>query len=100
MEIQALEFRRHVDGLVYRFDRRSYDRFLRPDGAVQVVRHPEDGWIVTGVGSSEILSRPWHARPGEQGDLPPEGIWVSRKGSKSYVYDLVHIGPETQAATK
>lgn len=32
--------------------------------------------------------------PQEQGEYPPEGTWVSRKGPKSYVYELVYIdGP-------
>ena len=41
-------------------------------------------------GSDAILGRPWDVLPSEQGDAPPEGIWVSRKGPKSYVYDLVY----------
>jgi hypothetical protein len=32
----------------------------------------------------------------DQGSEPPEGEWLSKKGNKSYVYELVRIaGPGT-----
>jgi hypothetical protein len=39
------------------------------------------------------MGRPWHVPPQDQSpEFPPEGDWVSKKGSKSYVYSLVHTG--------
>ncbi|MEM8801694.1 MAG: hypothetical protein AAGF55_04090 [Pseudomonadota bacterium] len=42
-------------------------------------------------GSDEVFGRPWNLPPKDQGRAPPEGVWVSRKGAKAYVYDLVYI---------
>jgi hypothetical protein len=46
------------------------------------------------TGSGEVSSRPFDD-PGD-GDLPPEGIWVSRKSDRSYVYEPIRA--ETQSA--
>ena len=93
---QAFELRRKIDGLVYRFDRRPDGQFKRADGDHFIHRHPKQGWIAGEAGSDEVYGRPWHVLPVDQNDAPPEGTWVSRKGNKSYVYELVHL----QAATK
>ncbi|MEM8632386.1 MAG: hypothetical protein AAGF74_14210 [Pseudomonadota bacterium] len=92
----TFELRRQTDGLVYRFDRQPDGSFKRQDGDFFILRHPRHGWIAGDVGSDEIFGRPWSVLPSDQGDAPPEGIWVSRKDAKSYVYDLVY----DQAATK
>ncbi len=49
-----------------------------------------DGGAWDNVGQS-CVGRPWNVLPQDQGDHPPEGEWVSRKGSKSYVYSLVYV---------
>lgn len=59
--------------------------YRRVDSELCCCRLPEFGWCVvdsTGV----VTSRPFDD-PG-LGELPPEGVWVSRKGAKSYVYDM------------
>jgi hypothetical protein len=39
-----------------------------------------------------VLGRPWEGLPSEQPEAqPPEGEWVSKKGSKSYVYSLFYV---------
>lgn len=43
------------------------------------------------MGGDDIYGRPWDVLPVDQGDVPPEGVWVSRKGAKAYVYDLVYL---------
>lgn len=44
--------------------------------------------------SQTVMGRPWNVLPEDQpADCPPQGDWVSRKGAKSYVYDLVHEAP-------
>ena len=91
---QSFELRRQSDHLVYVFERRldSEGRvgFKRNDGDYWIIQHPRFGWIAGDYGSDAILGRPWNVLPSDQGNTPPEGIWVSRKGSKSYVYDLVY----------
>jgi len=41
--------------------------------------------------SDACTGRPWDTLPHQQGNYPPEGDWISRKGSKSYVYTLVYV---------
>jgi hypothetical protein len=91
------ELRRLSDGLVYQFD-----RALRPDGQIAYKRRDLDLWIVfkSDLGwvafdeESQILSgRPWSVLPQAQDDHPPEGEWVSKKGAKSYVYELKYLHP-------
>lgn len=53
---------------------------------------PGLGWIAWDFPSQLVMGRPWDVLPEQQGkDAPPEGIWVSRKGPKSYVYKLVYV---------
>jgi len=83
------------EGLVYEFM-----RVTRPDGSVGYQRQDQDlwitfrphlGWVAYDEASNEITGRSWNTLPSEQDDHPPEGEWVSKKGVKSYVYDLRYI---------
>ena len=93
------ELRRHLDGLVYRFDRRHRQDgtvgYVRSDADLWIVRDPELGWVAvdesTEDPSHRITGRPWNVPAGVQGEAPPEGIWVSRKHDESYVYSLVYL---------
>lgn len=89
------ELRRQSDALVY-----TFDRLKRPDGSVGykrrdgdywIIRKPGWGWIALDAANQSCAGRPWNVLPDAQGDHPPEGDWVSRKGAKSYVYSLVYI---------
>lgn len=53
-----------------------------------VVRTVINGWVGCDAAGT-VTARPWDTLLAEQGDLPPVGIWVSRKGDKAYVYEFV-----------
>ena len=90
------ELRRQSDDLVYSFSRQP-----RSDGQIGFQRADQDlwityrqglGWVAWDEASQSVMGRPWHILPHDQTDAcPPEGEWVSKKGPKSYVYDLVHL---------
>ncbi|MFC8385989.1 hypothetical protein [Nocardia sp. NPDC057272] len=63
---------------------------MRTDLDIWCRRLPGFGWVVCNA-ADEVSSRPFN-EPG-QGEIPPEGVWVSRKGERSYVYDLVRTDP-------
>lgn len=94
--IHSFELRRHIDGLVYSFDRATdasgqsgFQRRDRPD--LWITFQPDLGWIAIQPEDGGIAGRPWSVQPADQpATCPPEGIWVSRKGDKSYVYSLVY----------
>lgn len=92
------EFRRAIDGLVYRFQRIPGEsescRYSRADGAVHVEFSDAAGWVARDPATGEITGLPWCV-PVDQQTLshPPEGVWVSRKGDQSYVYELIFVAP-------
>lgn len=94
-ERNTFELRRQVDGLVYRFDR-STDAlnrvgFKRSDGNYWIIWHEKLFWIAASWEDQEVFGRPWDQLSSQSPVAPPEGIWVSRKGAKSYVYDLIYV---------
>lgn len=98
---RCFELRRLSDDLVY-----TFDRMVRADGTVGYKRRDGDywiipsddfGWIAVGDTPGEIAGRSWTVLPQDQGDHPPAGEWVSKKGTKSYVYHLVYPGREDAA---
>ncbi|MEO1248728.1 MAG: hypothetical protein AAFW76_02695 [Pseudomonadota bacterium] len=95
MPLLVFELRRQADSLIYRFelktDAQGREGYKRTDGDYWIIKHPKFGWVAGKWDSEEIFGRPWNTLPADQGPYPPEGIWVSRKGSRSYVYDLVHL---------
>jgi hypothetical protein len=91
------ELHRMSDSLIYHFDRK-----LRPDGTFGYQRRDMDlwitfrppfGWIAYDEATDSIMGRPWNVLPQDQSDCPPEGEWVSKKGGKSYVYQLKYCEP-------
>ena len=92
--VTGLELRRLIDGHVYRFARTtdSQERacFKRDDGDYWIVWHEKLGWIAGNWDSNDVFGRPWDQLAPQTAAAPPEGIWVSRKGPKAYVYDLVY----------
>jgi len=92
---ERFELRRQSDDLIYRFaravDARGETAWLRQDLDVWIRRHHSLGWIALDEASQTCTGRPWDIAPQDQGDHPPEGVWVSRKGAKAYVYDLVYV---------
>lgn len=95
-----LQLRRRSDDLIYYFV-----RVQRPDGSLGYLRTDKElwleyerdlGWIARDPETKELTGRPWSDSRVEDQDIehPPEGEWVSKKGSKSYVYDLVFTGQD------
>ena len=92
---ERFALRRQSDALVC-----SFARNTRPDGTVGYQRQDQDlwierrpgwGWVAWDPAGQSCTGRPWNVLPAAQGDHPPEGDWVSRKGAKSYVYSLVYV---------
>jgi GNAT superfamily N-acetyltransferase len=92
---EKFELRRQSDDLVYRFHRQQRSDgsvgYKREDGDHWIVRKLDWGWISFDYATQSCMGRPWNVLPHEQGDFPPEGDWVSRKGAKSYVYTLAYL---------
>jgi hypothetical protein len=91
-----IEMRRLSDGAIYRFhpapaDEHGNARFKRADKEVWMQRDADFGWIVRDETDNSLMSRPWDVAPMAQGDAPPTGVWVSRKGANSFVYELVVV---------
>lgn len=94
---EYFELRRQSDSLVYQFDRRlredgSYG-YKRRDADLWILQDPDYGWVAVNPTTNEIAGRPWIDLSKNQTEHPPEGDWVSKKGSKSYVYSLVYGDP-------
>ncbi len=94
----CFELRRRSDDLIYRFTRSTRadgsSGFRRADRDLWIEFRPELGWIAWDDETDSLSGRPWHVQPTDQTeDGPPAGEWVSKKGDKSYVYDLVYIEP-------
>ena len=89
------ELRRQSDGLVYQFEKAMTANgsvgFKRSDGDYWIVWHKSLRWIAGTWGEDDVFGRPWDQLAEQSEAIPPEGIWVSRKGAKSYVYDLVYV---------
>ncbi|MEH3142375.1 MAG: hypothetical protein PGN37_19800 [Mycobacterium kyogaense] len=87
-----MRFVRRVDGVTYDFVRDGqacgYPSFRRAGTDLWCRRLPDFGWAVCDEAAS-VSSRPFG--DAGRGDLPPEGVWVSYKGDRSYVYDLIHV---------
>lgn len=91
------KFNRCIDSVVYYFerckDRNSYPSWKRVDMDIWLTYIPRKGWC-TVDSNNNVNGKPWDFEVTEQGTLPPECVWVSKKGNKSYVYDLVHCNQE------
>lgn len=97
-QVQAtFEFRRLLDGLTYRFeptsDRDHAPQWRRPGSGLSLAWSEDRGWSIRDH-EGTLLGLPWNASPKDRSALPPQGIWVSRKGDRSYVYEavLVYLG--------
>ncbi len=88
------ELRRRIDSLVYEFDRIKRDDvsvgYKRRDQDLWINWHEELGWVAWDWESENVGGRSWNTLPKNQSSFPPEGVWVSMKEEKSYVYELVY----------
>ncbi len=91
------ELRRRSDDLVYQFDRTpradGQIGYRRRDKDLWIIHAPRLGWVAYDEETGLVAGRPWDIQPADQGDHPPPGDWVSKKGPKSYVYELVYNTP-------
>ena len=92
---KTFELRRlNGDDITYMFDRKrspeGTNGYKRRDQDYWIVFKPKWGWVAWSD-SYGITGRPWYVAPEEQADFPPEGEWVSKKGPKSYVYQLTYL---------
>jgi hypothetical protein len=94
-EYHRFELRRQSDDLVYQFvlstDAVGQLAYQRQDQNVWISRRENLGWVAWDEPTQSVMGRPWDVQPADQTNHPPEGVWVSRKGSKSYVYTLVYV---------
>lgn len=83
---------RRVDDLSYVFVRdgeaHGFPAYRRVDLDQWCQRLPDFGWVVCNT-AGEVSSRP--LADAGLGDLPPEGMWLSGKDDRAYVYDMVFV---------
>ena len=95
---EYFELHRLSDDLVYQFDRlqRADGSFgyRRRDQDLWITFKPDLGWVAFDEATQSLTGRCWDVLPQHQGDHPPPGIWISRKGFKSYVYELRYRAEE------
>ena len=84
--ITGLRLCRLSDDLVYRFERQG-ERFRRSDQPLDLEWRDGFGWGAWD--GAALVGRPWDVPLAAQSEeAPPEGVWVSHKGLKSYAYRL------------
>lgn len=91
--MKKLTLTRLQDGLTYHFTaegthngKTAYRREDAPD--LWLEWHPDWGWCTFLPDGTTLSGLVWGIPRDLQGDAPPEGIWVSRKEDRSYVYTL------------
>jgi hypothetical protein len=98
---EYFELHRLSDDLVYGFDRRQREdgtfAYQRRDQDLWIIFKSDYGWVAYNETTHEVQGRPWDMLPQHQENHPPPGIWVSRKGARSYVYELKY--PDKAAAS-
>jgi hypothetical protein len=95
-ERDYFELHRLSDDVIYQFDRRTLAEggiaYQRRDQDLWISYRPGLGWVAYDESSQSVTGRPWNTPPESQPrDYPPEGEWVSKKGAKSYVYELRYV---------
>ena len=96
---EYFELHRLSDNLIYQFDRRQREdgsfAYQRRDQDLWIIFKPDYGWVAYNEITHELQGRSWDVLPQHQEDHPPAGIWVSKKGAKSYVYELKYPSSST-----
>jgi hypothetical protein len=92
---EHFELRRQFDDIVYGFYRMLLDDgcfgYNRRDSELWILKKPNYGWVAINPSTGDIAGRSWITLPDDQSDFPPEGDWVSKKDTKSYVYTLLYV---------
>jgi len=91
-DFDHFELQRMSDDLIYQFDRKQmpdgHIGYQRRDADLWITSRPDWGWVAYLEDKQSLAGRPWNILPKDQGDHPSAGEWVSKKGVKSYVYEL------------
>lgn len=92
--MDQFELHRLNDGLVYTFDRVNAHCFARRDDPLMRISWEGPwGWLARMPQNGVVAGRPWEILPQHQREaFPPCGVWISRKGDRSYVYQLIERG--------
>ena len=94
-KVLEFEMKRRTDQRVYRFVMSRLDdgrmAFRRQDRDIWLVRRAGQGWVVVDQPQGRVTGRSWDVLPAEQGDLPPEGVWIGHKGEKAHAYDARYV---------
>jgi hypothetical protein len=89
--VQAFNFVRQSDGLIYRFEREAADvngrpAYRRTDGVVACVWLVGEGWCVV---DNDGQPNGWPVDDSSAGSItPPVTRWRSAKAGRSYLYEL------------
>jgi len=62
-------------------------RYVYAGGGITIHWHPRWGWCAADE-AGEVIGLSLSAPRAEQRNRPPEGLWVSRNGEASHVFDL------------
>lgn len=81
---------RQIPGPDYRF-RWQGKGYRRRDRDLWIIWDKAHGWIAPDPVTGAIQGRPLEVALRDQTNFPPPGIWISRKGAKSYVYTLDYL---------
>ena len=90
MKSRCFIFKRVDSSIVYKFnfigEKNDHSFWKREDKNLWCVYNLESGWCIEDETSTRLG---W---PSIESDkyLPPEGIWPSEKGSKSFQYELIY----------
>ena len=88
----SIELHRCIDDLIYKYEPAGFRNGRPCWRRIDLDLHwlERSGWVITD-GEGVVPGLPWDVSRDQQEALPPDGIWVSRKGAKSYVYEHKHI---------
>ncbi len=98
--IETFELRRRSDNLVYTFRRvlgsSDPQRFVRLDREDLFIQYDAAlGWVALDPKTREVTGKPWNDALRHNPNQPPQGDWVSKKGARSYVYDLRYVSEDS-----
>lgn len=92
-EPASFVFTSRSGGPAHKFELQSGDhssksaQYVRKDG-LTITWDDEFGWSGKDAKSGDLLALAWGVPAAKQGDSPPEGTWVTKKGDASYVHDM------------
>jgi hypothetical protein len=90
----SFEFRRRIDLRTYRFypcePINGQPTWKREDADLWVTKIEGLGWVCIDK-EGNICGTPQYTDFNEMEKSPSPSVWISKKGDKSYTYDLIYI---------